>query len=153
MAIAVAPSAKEQLYVVDEVEAIAGKGLRGDRYSEMKGAFQKLKIEPSQEVTLIETEAIDAACAEHDLNLTHLDTRRNLLTEGVALNDLVEKTFRVGDVTLRGIKLCPPCKYLERLTVAGVEKALWGRGGLRAQIVEGGTLRVGDLICQKMAEV
>ncbi len=134
------------MHEVDEVEAVPGSGLQGDRYAATAGTFQKNGREASQEVTLIETEAIAAAATESSLPINHLSTRRNLLTEGVRLNDLVGKTFSVGSVVLRGMRLCHPCGHLEKLTWPGMEQALKNRGGLRAQIVEGGTIRVGDAI-------
>lgn len=146
LAICVTSAAKLPLTSVDQVEAVAGRGLNGDRYAERKGAFQRGEIQPSQEVTLIESESIEAVVRNYKLPITHADTRRNLLTAGVPLNHLVGQTFTVGEVTLRGVKLCEPCGYLEKLTCAGIEQALRHRGGLRAQIVSGGQLRVGDAI-------
>ena len=75
-----------------------------------------------------------------------IETRRNVVTRGVALNHLVGKRFRVGEVMLQGIRLCEPCEHLESLTRPGVRAALVHRGGLRAQILEGGAIRVGDSI-------
>lgn len=128
---------------VDQVEALVGQGLTGDRYAQIKGAFQRGTIKPSQEVTLIESEAIAAVMREYEIEITHLEVCRNLLTEGVPLNHLVGKEFRVGDVLLRGVKLCEPCQYLEKLTGKAVEAALRHRGGLRAQVVSGGMLKTG----------
>ena len=146
LAIQIAPAAKLPMQTVEQIEAVAERGLTGDRYAQRKGAFQKGTIEPSQEVTLIEREAIEAAAHDYELPITHSATRRNLLTAGVPLNHLVGQTFSVGSVTLRGIELCEPCGYLESHTFAGIKKALLHRGGLRAQVVSGGTLRVGDEI-------
>ena len=74
----------------------------------------------------------------------HIELRRNLITEGIALNHLVGRDFRVGAVSLRGLRLCEPCGHLEKLTMNGVERGLRHRGGLRAQVVSSGTMRVGD---------
>ncbi len=128
----------------DEVEAVAGVGLAGDRYAAAAGAYSQ---EPGggREVTLVEREAIAAVRAD-GVELADHETRRNLLTEGVPLNHLVGQTFRVGDVVLRGVRLAEPCSYLAGLTRPGVSRALVHRGGLRADIVEGGTLHVGDAI-------
>ena len=131
---------------VDSIAAMAGRGLTGDRYAEGKGVGQHGPAKPEQEVTLIEQEAITGAGQEYKLAFTHLDTRRNLLTEGVPLNHLVGKTFRVGEVLLRGIELCEPCGHLEKLTCAGIKRSLIHRGGLRAQIVRSGTIRVGNAV-------
>jgi MOSC domain-containing protein YiiM len=134
------------MQVVDQIDAVKGQGLAGDRYAEVKGAFQRGHIEPMQHVTLIEAEAIQAASLDYQRPLTHLDTRRNLLTQGVPLNHLVNREFWVGDVKLRGLKLCEPCKYLEKLSGAGLIEALRHRGGLRAEIVQGGVLQTGDRV-------
>jgi MOSC domain-containing protein YiiM len=147
LAIAIARQAKGPMELVDTIEAIAQQGLAGDRYCAGIGAAQfKGHRKPENEVTLIAREAIEAASGEFNLKIEHLDTRRNLLTEGVPLNDLVSKTFRVGPVLLRGMELCEPCGYLERRTYPGIKAALAHRGGLRCAVVEGGQLRVGDVV-------
>ncbi len=97
-------------------------------------------------MTLVEREVIANVNDESGVELAENETRRNLVTEGVPLLHLIGRTFRVGDVVLRGIKSCPPCAHLERLTRPGVRAALENRGGLRAEIVQGGTLRIGDEI-------
>jgi MOSC domain-containing protein YiiM len=144
LAIGIAASESQPLTSVDSIAAMAGRGLTGDRYAEGKGVGQHGPAKPEQEVTLIEQEAINAASQEYKLSFTHLDTRRNLLTAGVPLNHLVGKTFHVGEVLLRGIELCEPCGHLEKLTCEGIKRSLIHRGGLRAQIVRSGVLRVGD---------
>jgi MOSC domain-containing protein YiiM len=144
IAIQIAPAAQLPMQRVEQIEAVAGRGLSGDRYAERKGAFQKGEVGPAQEVTLIEREALEAAAKDYKLPITHAASRRNLLTEGVPLNHLVGSTFSVGAITLRGLELCEPCGYLEKHTFEGIKKALLHRGGLRAQILTGGTLRVGD---------
>lgn len=128
----------------DEVEAVVGVGLDGDRYAEKIGKHSQTPG-TGREVTLVEQEAIAAVRAD-GVELADHETRRNLLTEGVPLNHLVGRTFRVGDVVLRGVRLADPCSYLAGLTRPGVSRALVHRGGLRADIVEGGTLRAGDTI-------
>ena len=70
--------------------------------------------------------------------------RRNIVTENVALNHLVDREFKIGDVVLRGSRLCDPCAHLEKLTCKGVMRGLVHRGGLRAEIISGGTIRAGD---------
>ncbi len=97
-------------------------------------------------MTLIEREAIDAVRGE-GIPVTEADTRRNVVTEGVPLNHLVGRTFRVGALTMRGVRLAEPCAYLEQLTgLDGVNAAFTHRGGLRAAIVDGGVLGVGDVV-------
>jgi MOSC domain-containing protein YiiM len=147
LAIAIAREAKGPMENVDSIEAVAEQGLVGDRYGTGVGAAQfQGRRKPENEVTLIAREAIDAANDEFNMTIVHLDTRRNLLTEGVPLNDLVTKTFRVGPVLLRGLELCEPCGYLERRTYPGIKAALKHRGGLRCCIVEEGTVCVGDSV-------
>lgn len=129
---------------VEEVRAIPGRGLEGDRYFLRAGTYSK-NGGPGREVTLIEAEALRAAEADEGVSIPAGGTRRNLVTEGVALNHLVGREFSVGAVRLLGVKLCEPCMHMESLCgVPGARKALIHRGGLRAQILEEGTIRVGD---------
>lgn len=129
---------------VTAVETVAGKGIVGDRkFREGTGGK---KDGPDREITLIESEAIEAVNRDYVLRLDPIESRRNVLTRGVALNHLVGREFTVGSVRLRGLRLCEPCAHLENLTRKGVMRALLHRGGLRAQIIEGGPIRVGDPI-------
>lgn len=145
LAIAVARQAKGPMENVAAAEIVAGEGIVGDRYGAGIGAAQfRGRRKPENEVTLIASEAIAAANDEFNMTIEHLDTRRNLLTEGVPLNDLVGKTFRVGQVMLKGLELCEPCGYLEKRTWPGIKAALKHRGGLRCCVVEGGAIGVGD---------
>jgi MOSC domain-containing protein YiiM len=147
LAIAIAREAKGPMESIDSIEAVAGEGLRGDRYGAGIGAAQfRGRRKPENEVTLIAEEAIAAACQESGLPIEHLITRRNLLTTGVPLNDLVGKTFRVGEVELKGLELCQPCGYLEKRTFPFIKQALHNRGGLRAMIVRGGKIAIGNEI-------
>jgi MOSC domain-containing protein YiiM len=126
----------------EQIEAVAGQGLVGDRYFLKEGTFSE-KDGPDREVTLIEAEALEALARECEITLPPAQTRRNLLTRGVPLNHLVGQEFGIGQVILRGIRLCEPCGHLEKLTKVGVKAGLIHRGGLRAQIVADGVLRVG----------
>jgi MOSC domain-containing protein YiiM len=126
----------------EAAQAIAGNGLMGDHQTS-KGVGGG---DPGREVTLIELKAIEAAMRESGVTLEASETRRNLLTQGIELNDLVGREFLVGEVRLRGIRLCHPCQHLERLTRAGVKRSLEGRGGLRAEVLCDGLIRVGDPI-------
>jgi MOSC domain-containing protein YiiM len=145
VAICIAAQKRAELQCVDQVEAVAGRGLVGDRYGVQDGTFSK-PGQPDREVTLIEAEAVEALARESNLELEPRRARRNLVTRDVPLNHLVGKEFTVGDVVLRGLRLCEPCGHLESLTVKGVKDGLCHRGGLRAQIVRGGLLRQGDVI-------
>ncbi|MDQ3662135.1 MAG: MOSC domain-containing protein [Actinomycetota bacterium] len=128
---------------VFEVRAHQGRGLEGDRYASQEGKFSQ-KDDPGREVTLIESEAISALRKDYDIDLGLGGSRRNIVTRGVPLNHLVGQEFRVGETTLRGIKLCEPCGYLEGLTEKGIRKGLAHRGGLNAQIISEGVIRAGD---------
>jgi MOSC domain-containing protein YiiM len=140
----IAPRSGEPMQSVPAVEAVAGKGLVGDR--KFRNASHPKKDTPEREITLIESEAIEAVNRDYVLRLDPIETRRNILTSGIALNHLVGREFSVGEVLLRGIMLCEPCKHVEKLTRPGVMRALVHRGGLRAQILQGGTIRIGDAI-------
>lgn len=128
---------------VESTFAKAGGGLNGDRYFH-DGVSDKEGHDPDREVTLIESEAVEAAARETGIPLTVAESRRNVVTSGVRLNPLVGREFMVGNVKLRGQRLCHPCDHLQSITRPGVLKALVNRGGLRAQVIEGGTIRVGD---------
>jgi MOSC domain-containing protein YiiM len=131
----------------EEVEAVAGRGLRGDRYFDGTGHWSKTPG-VGREVTLVELEAIEALEREKSIVIAPGAARRNVVTRGVPLNHLVGREFRVGAVRLRGTRLSEPCAYLEGLTQKGVLAGLIHRGGLRAEILAGGTIRVKDAITE-----
>lgn len=133
------------------VEAIAGRGLKGDRYFHKTGHWSN-KPGVSREVTLIEIEAIEALAREKNIEVAPGVVRRNVVTRGVPLNHLVGREFQVGTVRLRGTRLCEPCQYLEDLTIKSLLAGLIHRGGLRADIISGGTIRVGDLVTDNTPE-
>ncbi len=97
-------------------------------------------------MSLIEEEALTAVRAEHGLDLGDGRSRRNLVTAGIELESLKDRTFRIGTAVFRGVRPCAPCGYLEHITEAGVFDALKGRGGFRADVLEEGILHVGDAI-------
>ena len=141
--ISIAPAGGGATASTDQVRAVAGRGLEGDRYFNNAGTFSN-SPGAGREVTLIESEAIDAVARDCGCELEYKDTRRNIVTRGVALNDLVDKEFRVGDVRMRGIRLCDPCKI--SFPDANVKQALVSRGGLRADILNDGEIRIGDSV-------
>lgn len=145
LAIGIAPAAGAPMQMVESARAVAGQGLEDDRYFAKCGTFSATPG-AVRDVTLIEAEAVEAMNAKLGTALAPGDLRRNLITRGVALNHLVDREFRVGEVKLRGTSLCQPCAYLEGLTHLGVKAAMQHRAGLRAQILDGGILRVGDRI-------
>ena len=103
------------------------------------------------EVTLFEAEVLDALQQEHGIAFAASEHRRNLTTRDVRLDDLVGQRFRIGDVVLEYVKDCPPCEHLEQVTGKPVLKPLLNRGGIRARVVIGGMLRVGDRITVEAA--
>jgi len=138
------PSSDEPLSHHDEATLVAGKGVVGDRNYNDDGAIDE------EQFTLIESENVTHFVETTGLNIASIDTRRNAVTEGIALNELVGKEFSIGNVRLKGIDLCHPCDYLSGLLATDVVsktevlKGLADRGGLRAEILSGGTVRLGD---------
>jgi MOSC domain-containing protein YiiM len=129
--IAVTP--QESALPAQVAEVVVGPGgLAGDRYHDVG------------DVTLIEAEALEGLHADTGIELTHEESRRQVLTRGISLNDLVGRRFRVGSVELVGAELCEPCAHLQSLTYQGVLRGLVHRGGLRADVVREGRIAVGD---------
>lgn len=137
-AILVAADAEAPLVPVDEAEALAGRGLAGDRYASGRGTFSGRGR--GYELTLAEAEVLD------EIRLPWEQARRNVVTRGISLNGLVGRRFRIGSVECVGRRLAEPCAHLERLARPGLLRPLVHRGGLRADIVTGGVVRVGDEI-------
>lgn len=142
-AIHVAPASGEPVEAVDTVEAVAGRGLSGDRYFSETGTFSGVEG-TGRDLTLVEAEALEAIEREVEIALEPGEHRRNVTTRGVALNHLVGERFGVGEVVCEGKRLCEPCSHLESLTGEAVIEPLLHRGGLRADILESGTIAVGD---------
>ena len=138
----IASTAEGEPQSVAQAAAIPGTGLEGDRYALKLGTFYQPT--PDRELTLIEAEAIEALGRDYKVELAAGDARRNIVTRNVPLNHLVGKEFAIGDVRIRGIRLCEPCDHLQRVTGKSVIKGLLHRGGLRAQILTPGTITVGD---------
>lgn len=147
-----APDAELEMVERSDVEAVAGSGLRGDRYfSEIEtGTFATWGPDEERpdgyDLTLIEREAIEGIEREADVELAPGEHRRNIITRDAALNHLVGKRFRVGDAICRGDRLCEPCGYLQDHIEKDVLEPLAHRGGLRADILESGTIRPSDVI-------
>jgi MOSC domain-containing protein YiiM len=128
---------------VNEARALPGRGLEGDRYAGAVGTYSN-KPGPSRELTLIEREALEGLKRDDGVDLAPGDSRRNIEVTGVPLNHLLDREFFVGAVRCRGIRLCEPCSRLAELTTPKAHPGLVHRGGLRAQILTEGTIRVGD---------
>jgi MOSC domain-containing protein YiiM len=127
-------------------QLVAGKGIVGDRYFAGTGRFSPAVQDPDHEITLVEIEQLTHFNALSAVALDPADLRRNLVTSGIALNALVGVQFLVGSVLLEGVRLCEPCDYLAGLTTPEVLRGLARRGGLRAGIVRGGAVTVGDAV-------
>lgn len=140
----IASAAQGAMQALGQVMAIPGAGLEGDRYELKVGTFYK--PEPDFELTLIEAEAIEALRRDYQVELAAGDARRNIVTRNVPLNHLVGREFAIGNVRIRGIRLCEPCDHLQKVTGKALIKGLLHRGGLRAQILTRGAIRVGDKI-------
>ncbi len=146
-AIHIAPAASVPMQPLSEVKAVVGAGLTGDRYFAGVGFYSARPTDPgAREVTLFEAEVLELLATEHRIALAAGEHRRNLTTRGVRLDDLLGRTFHVGDVVLEGVKDCPPCDHLQGLVNKLVLQPLVHRGGLRARVIVGGTIRVGDRI-------
>ena len=125
---------------VDSIEVIANQGIVGDRH------FKKFN-DPYNQISLIESEGIDNYNIKFGLNISYIDFRRNIITKGTKLNDLVGKKFKVGTVELEGIDLCRPCRHLsEILNQNNIIKEFLRKGGLRCQILSSSNISVGDKI-------
>ncbi len=130
---------------LSEVAVAVGRGLAGDRYATGKGEWS-YDARLCNDVTLIATEALEEVLDEGGPDLRAGRHRRNLETVGVDVLSLVGKRFRIGAVELRGDRPCHPCRYLDGVTGSPAMAALTDRGGLRATVLVGGTLRLGDLL-------
>jgi MOSC domain-containing protein YiiM len=145
VSIQVAPAAEGEMVCINEVRAVPGRGLEGDRYFNGTGTYSQTPG-TGREVTLIEAEALEAMGRDYEMKLDFKDARRNIVTRHAALNHLVGTQFRVGEVLMRGMRLCEPCSHLDQLAGQKVSRGLIHRGGLRAEILSEGTIRVGDLV-------
>jgi hypothetical protein len=130
---------------LERATLIAGVGVEGDRYAAGRGRFSAVG-RAGQELTLIEAEAVEALREEHGIELDAGDARRNVVTRGIDLNALVGGRFELGAVACYGQRLAEPCSWLQRMTPPGTLRGLVHRGGLRADILTGGVVALGDPI-------
>lgn len=137
----IAPTKGAPARGVDFVEALAGRGLDGDRYSERSSRYST-----DGHVTLIESEHIEAFAQATGYEMRPDMPRRNIVTRGDRLNDLRGRRFRVGEALLEAFELCEPCRLLAQRTHPEALRFFAGKGGLRARILSGGVVRVGDAI-------
>jgi MOSC domain-containing protein YiiM len=137
--ICIAPAAQAPMQTVPEARVIAGRGIEGDRYADGAGTFSDWPGN-GRHITLVEAEVTEA------IGLPAAEARRNVVTRGVRLDELIGRRFLIGDVECIGQRECEPCAHLERLTRPGVLRELAHRGGLRADVAGDGTIRPGDAI-------
>jgi MOSC domain-containing protein YiiM len=147
LGIYVAPAKGAGVMGHQKVSLRAGKGIEGDRYFSQTGKNRSsYKGQPDWEITLIESEVIESFNQDQGHSFHESDFRRNLVTLGIRLNDLVGKTFTINNVSFYGVQLCEPCASLQRRLGVSILPELVGKGGLRAQILGNGVIGVGDQI-------
>jgi MOSC domain-containing protein YiiM len=130
-----------------ELQFIAGRGIEGDRYSvSHETGFHSHKPEDGRQVTLFEMETLETLHRDHGIKLLPEEHRRNVTVEGVALNLLVGRRFRVGETILEAIRLSTRCRHIEEILEKAVFGPLTNRSGLNCKIIVGGTVRVGDIV-------
>lgn len=129
----------------ESLNLVAGTGVEGDRYSTESG-FYSDRPEEGRQVTLFEAETLEALARDHQVTLLPGDHRRNVTTRGVALNHLVGRRFRIGEVVLEGTRLSTPCRHIEQITGLEIFDLLINRSGLHARILQGGRISLGQTI-------
>jgi hypothetical protein len=140
--IALAAEAEGPMRAVSAAQVVEKRGLLGDRYERKAGTFSNPKG-GGYDLTLVEAEALEELSAK-GVELSPLEARRNIVVRGIGLDDLIGRRFRVGEVECYGQRRCEPCSHFERLTRPGVLRGLVHRGGLRTDVLSGGTIRTGD---------
>ncbi len=141
VAICLSPAAGAPMQQVEEVEAVAGQGLKGDRYATGEGSFNKGK-QGNRQVTLINAQFFPES------GFDYIDSRRNLIVSGVELMWLIGREFVIGNARIRGVKYCDPCLRPSKLSgkERSFKESFWDRGGLIAEVIEGGIIRTGDSV-------
>ena len=130
----------QKIKEVDKIELLSGKGIVGDRHFHDNNDIRS-------QVTLIESENIDYYNKEFQLNIPYLSFRRNIVTKGIKLNDLIDKKILIGQIKVKGINLCKPCKHLEQtLKQNNIIKEFLRKGGLRCEILNSGKISINDKI-------
>jgi MOSC domain-containing protein YiiM len=143
----IAPAEGAPMAALDAARVVAGRGIVGDRYFDGRGHYSQVPPLTGRRLTLIAAEALDAMVRETGIALRPDECRRNLVTRGVDVDALVGARFRIGAIECYGERFCPPCGYLEELlNRPGLNRALTDRGGIRAEILLDGEIRIGDEI-------
>jgi MOSC domain-containing protein YiiM len=140
----IAPEPAGPMVSVAQVRALADRGLEGDRFFRESWAAAK---RPDKAVSLIEEEVLEMAASEHQVSIAGDQTRRNIITRGVPLIELLDREFMIGNVVMRGIRLFEPCAHLEKVSrITGIFRALENRSGLKAAILSDGVIHTGDAV-------
>ena len=138
--IGIAKNDNQKIDNVESIEVVKDKGIVGDRH------FQEFN-DPYNQLSLIESENIDYYNNKYKLNIPYIDFRRNIVTKGIELNDLIGKKIQIGDVLIEGIDLCRPCRHLsEKLNQDNIIKEFLRRGGLRCRILSSSKININDEI-------
>jgi MOSC domain-containing protein YiiM len=138
--IGIAKNDNQKIDNVESIEVVKDKGIVGDRH------FQEFN-DPYNQLSLIESENIDYYNNKYKLNIPYIDFRRNIVTKGIGLNDLIGKKIQIGDVLIEGIDLCRPCRHLsEKLNQDNIIKEFLRRGGLRCRILSSSNININDEI-------
>ena len=130
----------KEINEVNSINLVAGKGAIGDRH------FRDYN-DPYNHLSIIESESIDEYNKKYNLNIPYLNFRRNIITRGIKLNDLIDKKILIGNVQLNVIDLCRPCRHLsEKLGKDNIIKEFLRKGGIRCEILNDGKISTGDQI-------
>ena len=140
----------EPMKKTEQFSALAGRGIEGDRYFLGTGTYSK-KPEPGRQVTLIQTEVLESLKDKFNITVKPEECRRNVITMGIEINNLVGTEFFVGTVRLRAHRITQPCLYLEKfLGQPGLYKELWDNGGISCEILTDGVIKEGDIIATSL---
>ena len=138
--IGISSSNNRKIEEVSSIKLLANKGIVGDRH------FKEFN-DPYCQLSLIESENIDYYNVKYDLNIRYVDFRRNIVTQGISLNDLIGKKLLIGKVEVEVIDLCRPCRHLtEMLDQKNILKEFMRRGGIRCEILSSAQINIGDTI-------
>ena len=138
--IGIAKNNSQEIQEVKKIDLVSGKGIIGDRHFNENN-------DPYNQLSLIESENIDYYNKEFQLNIPYLNFRRNIVTKGIKLNDLIDKKILIGQIEVKGINLCRPCKHLEQtLEQNNIIKEFLRKGGLRCEILNSGKISINDKI-------
>ncbi len=140
----IAPEGSAAMQRVEEVRTLEGCGIEGDRYCEGTGYYTPYG--DVCEVTLISAEDLDYIQDELGIHVKNGEHRRNIITRGIDLDSLRRRRFRVGEAVLQYDRPRPPCRHVQDLSEPGMTRALRGRGGICARVVEAGVIRARDTI-------